>query len=199
MKKTALFVAMILSTAAMADGPGYNYLQGSYTQLETDDVFSDFGLNEPKMTGTGFAASYGLNDNWFIAAGFNSIDDDYYNAKLENDNKNIGVGYRLPVSATTDLVFSVDYLKVDFTVSADGDHDSFNDDGRAYGMGIRSMVAENFELSAAYSRVEMDEGEGSNNITVSGQYYVSKNWSLGLAYTDGENTTANTVFARYNF
>ena len=63
---------LILATPALADGPSYNYIQGSYQHVNIDDGFFDVDGD-----GFGISGSVALGDNWQLIGGYNSIDFDF--------------------------------------------------------------------------------------------------------------------------
>ena len=137
MSRTQVFRLFLLSlvassATAVADGPDYSYIQGSYGQIEIDDVDVD-------GDGFGISGSAALTQHFHLFGGYTTAD---MGSGVDLNQLEAGIGYNHPVSDTVDVVLSLAYLSAEIDLAGLG---SVDDSG--YGMGIRSkrfaLYAEN--------------------------------------------------------
>lgn len=212
-RKTLIALALTLpATAALAQGPTTG-VSWSYFDFGVQHVMPDEGDLDD---GTGFAirGSGAINDNWHVFLGWNrmpvegergfsgqggvpgvvSLDDDF-------DRYHIGIGYNLPVAATTDLFARVAYERaggVDIDVNV-GDQDftaeADSTDGYSVEVGVRSAFTANFEAGASARFISYDDpdvrlgdtpvdtsglitDDSSTSLVLHGQYKFGNGWGI---------------------
>lgn len=219
MNRKTLFVALALALPAT----------GAFAQNATTGVswsYFDMGLQRvaPDSSdlddGNGFAlrGSGAINENWHVFLGYNrtqlegargftndvgapgvvSLDDDM-------DRYNIGIGYNLPIAATTDLFARVAYERLgssefDFVVDAtpgpivrQGKIEKT--DGYSAEVGVRSAFNPRFEAGASVRYIAYDDpdvrlgdepydvgglisDDSSTSLVLNGQYKFGNGWGI---------------------
>lgn len=178
-----LLAATILtaSSAALAAGPRYNYLQGQWQESELEDSRAEFD-------GIGVAASFELNQQFFAFGQFSSLDD----RGVDLDRWAIGAAYKMPFGTNTDLNFGAGIVDYEINTGPFSDDDS----GLMLTAGIRSMLDKQLEVGASASYE--DAYDIDMLLNVYGAWHFTPQLAAGLTLTEGDlETTA--VFVRYSF
>jgi len=193
---TALAALPMVATAQIQSGLNYNYVEGGYvaTNLDNND-------NEIDADGVGANASLALSENFHLFGGFNRQDTDTFNffADRERHRVNtqtsqwrIGLGYNLPIAASTDLVARAAYEKFnldDVTVAGHRYRVGENDSGYSAEVGVRTAFNANFE-GHAYAGYE-DFGDGADDFygRLGAQVNFNPNWGLSgdVKFIDGDS------------
>ncbi len=178
MKKLLLATSLLAaSSAALAAGPQYTWVQGQWQESEIDGSRSE-------LDGFGVSGSVELNNEFYAFGQYASLDDEYADA----DRTALGAAYKMPLSATMDLNLGAGLVSYDF-----GDED---DEGVLLTAGIRSMLDNNLEVGA--SATYEDVLDIDMLFSVYGAWHFNKQLSAGLALTAGEiDTTA--IYVRVAF
>lgn len=181
MKKLLLATTVLAaSSAALAAGPQYTYLQGQWQESELD------GWNRD-LDGFGFAGSIDLNNEFFAFAQYASVD----HRDLEADRFAIGGAYKMPISPRTDLNFGAGIVSYDTDPEFDED-----DNGLLLTAGIRSMLNNELELGAGMNYEDALDADLLFNVY--GAWHFNKSVSAGLSLTEGDiETTA--IYVRMAF
>ncbi len=179
MKKAIIaLAAMGLSSAAMA-GPSWTYVDGAYI------VSSSF--NDQDIDGYQLEGSLGLFNIWHIAGTYGSADDDGAGLGEIDSYYNVRGGVHPAITDSTDFVAEIGYTQWDLKNGpADGQKPTAYD----LTVGVRSMVADDFELNAFLSAQSGDlDGSGGNDDftnlapSVGGQYFFLDHFSVNVSYT----------------
>lgn len=181
-------VLMLSSTIAMADGPSYSFIQGSYEQVDIDLG----GGFDADGDGFGVAGSVEINESWYVFAGFSSAE---LESIVDLDQFSLGAGWHSAISDKTDWFVSGSY--VDAKVSAPG-QGSFSDDGFGVGLGLRSMVSPSLEVSGSVNYVDFGDG-GDTAIGLGLWYTVTGNLALGLGASFGDDISSYGLGLRLYF
>jgi Ax21 family sulfation-dependent quorum factor len=197
MKRTSLLALSLLAAlplaahAQQASGLNYNYVEGGYvaTNLDNDD-------NDLDAEGFGGNASLALSDNFHLFGGFSAQESDdfsFLGQRVETDVNQwrVGLGYNLPIAATTDLVARAAYEKFEVDdVTVDGQRFDVNDgdDGYSAEVGVRTAFTSNFE-GHAFAGYE-DFGDGADDFygRVGAQVKFNPNWGISgdVKFADGD-------------
>jgi Ax21 family sulfation-dependent quorum factor len=197
MKRTSLLALSLLAAlplaahAQQAGGLNYNYVEGGYvaTNLDNDD-------NDLDAEGFGGNASLALSDNFHLFGGFSAQESDdfsFLGQRVETDVNQwrVGLGYNLPIAATTDLVARAAYEKFEVDdVTVDGQRFDVNDgdDGYSAEVGVRTAFTSNFE-GHAFAGYE-DFGDGADDFygRVGAQVKFNPNWGISgdVKFADGD-------------
>lgn len=210
MMRTTLCLTLALSAgSALAQQPFNNPgVSWSYFDIGLQHVSPD---NSALDNGTGAAirGSGEINDNWHVFLGWNrtAIEGRYVVpatggtalAILDDDvdHFNVGIGYNLPVAATTDLFFRVAYERLgsaDFSINTvalvpvdSGKIDST--DGFSGELGVRAAFTPRFEAGASIRHVALDDPK----VTVAG------NEQAFPPMLRDDSTTSAVLYAQYRF
>jgi hypothetical protein len=170
-KKIIPIAAALFMTAASAqnvtsNGFSYDYIDGGRQTTNVD--FSIQGEKfEADYTGAGVSISKLIDGNVFITAGFASasanslkIDSISYNIKTDVSETSFGIGYRMPLSAQTDL--NVQAISSSTKAEASGYGLSISDTDRvtSFGAQIRHKINDAFELNADIGSYDGEIGTG---------------------------------------
>jgi hypothetical protein len=210
MKKLILLMAtMALSGAAIA-GPAWTYVDGGI-------VFAD---SEGRDTSTGAAltGSFGL-DLFHFNLGAVALDDACSDCGPTGDSDDyasfrVGAGIHPAITDTTDLVVELGFTAGEYD---DGEAEP---DGVDLTFGVRSMIADNFELNAAavifYGTSDLCSNDGAPpgcdddlqdvGIRIGGQYFFTDRLSMNATATQGLSAATGTeggdsmqIGARFSF
>lgn len=176
------------STAAMAEGPSYSYIQAVYEEVDIDLG----GGIDADGDGWAVAGSVAINESWYAFANYSS-------AELENvvdvDQFGLGVGWHSAINTTTDWFVSAAY--VDAEVSAGG-FGSVDDSGFGLALGLRSMLTPSLELAGAINYVDFGDGDDTS-FGVAAWYTVTGNLAVGLGADFGDDVSSYGLGIRLYF
>ena len=175
MKKAMIAVAALAaSSAALADGPGWTFVDLGY--IRADSVVDE-------ADGFQLRGSYEFATKWHARLAYVDGEDGSVNGDF--DGYELIVGAHPAITDNTDLVWEIGLF--DF-------EDDFNNstDGYILSTGIRSMITDNTELNGMVSFSDGDADSGSIsadfseiNLMLGGRYIFSDNASVGVDYTEG--------------
>ncbi len=189
-----LFAALPLAASAQnASGLNYNYVEGGYVATNLDNDNGDIDAD-----GFGVNASAALSDNFHIFGGYASQDTDTFElvdgGERVNTDANqwrIGLGYNLPIAASTDLVARAAYEKFEIDdVTVDGETFDINegDDGYSAEVGVRTAFTDNLE-GHAFAGYE-DFGNDADDFygRVGAQVKFNPRWGISgdVKFADGD-------------
>jgi hypothetical protein len=188
MLRTIGFISLLtLAAPAMADGPNYNYIEGSYQRVTLDDGFIDVDGD-----GFGIGGSVGIGDNWQLIGGYNSTDFDF---GVDLDQLLIGGGFHTALTPNTDFVANLAYIRLD--ASAFGQ--SFDDDGYAASVGVRSMVSDKFELAGFVQYADLSDSGNDTSVRGEAWYNFTQSFAVGLNVGTAEDVLTYGIGARVYF
>ena len=201
MKRSLLAPALLLAalpfaaSAQNASGLNYNYVEGGYVVTNLDNDNGDIDAD-----GFGGNASFALSDNFHLFGGFATQDTDTFEV-FDGTNQNrvntdvnqwrVGLGYNLPIAASTDLVARAAYEKFeidDVTVNGQRFEVNDGDDGYSAEVGVRTAFTRNFE-GHAYAGYE-DYGNDADDFygRVGALVKFNPNWGVSgdVKFADGD-------------
>jgi len=193
MKKAVIAVALgCCAGIAQADqGPKWDQVTLSYAS-------SDF-LDE-SLSGLGASGSKLISETLFLAASYSSISSDgelfvgNSSDGLELNELSLGLGFRQALSQTTDFFGIASYEKIQIKSRSWRGSESATGDGYGLRAGIRSMLSDGFELSAALAHIS-DGDESDNYLLIGANFFLVEQFSLGLGYASSSDidTTSFSV------
>lgn len=187
MRRSYVLVALLsLSAAAAAEGLDYSYVQGSYSQVEFDDIGVD-------GDGFGIAGSFAISDRFAIIAGYEVADFDF---DLETTGYEIGGLFHAPLSDRVDFVSTLSYVSLEFDVPNFG---SVDDDGFGVGLGLRGMASPKVEVNGGISYVDFSDGGDDTTFGAGVRYNFTDAVSAGLNGNWGDDTSAYGISGRIAF
>lgn len=178
---------LVSAAPALAQGFSYNFIEGQYQRVDLDDGF--FNVDGD---GFGLGGSVELSESWFMFGGYNSTSFDF---GVDLDQLGIGGGWHTPLSPTMDFVASLAYVRLDVGNS----FGSFDDDGIAASIGVRTMISSNVELAGAIEYVELSDSGNDTSLNGSLLYNFTPNFAAGLNVGAGDDIVTYGVGARFYF
>lgn len=200
MKRPLILLALLAASpfaasAQNASGLNYNYVEGGYVATNLDNNNGDIDAD-----GFGANGSVALSDNFHLFGGFNRQDTDTFElfqggnrVDTHMDQWRLGVGYNLPIAATTDLVARAAYEKFqtdDVTIDGVRYDVGHGQDGYSAEVGLRSALGANFEgaITAGYQ----DFGGNADDFygRVGAVVKFNPNWALSgdVKFADHDTT-----------
>jgi hypothetical protein len=189
LRTLAVFFLGMFSTAAIADGLSYNYVQAAYQHVEIDDI----GGFDVDGDGFAFGGSFELADDWHVFGSYGTADFDF---GVDFNELLVGVGFHTAISERTDFVANVSYVSVEVDVGGFG---SADDDGFGAEIGIRSMVSPDFELAGYITQVELDDSGGETGLRGEAWYSVSETFAVGASIDAADDVTTFGIGGRLYF
>lgn len=188
LRYVVILISIVFSTAAMAEGLSYNYVQGAYQRVEID-----FPGGDVDGDGFGIGGSFEINDMWHAFASYSTSDLDF---GVDFDQLAFGAGFSSGLNDNVDLVARLAYVQVDASVSGFG---SADDDGFGISVGLRGMVAERVELEGYVDYVDLDDSGDDTSFNGAAWYKVSDNFNAGLQVGFGDDVTSWGIAGRLFF
>lgn len=185
----ATVVALMVSAAALAETPSYNYIEGYYQRVEIDDDFV------PSLDGDGFGVggSYEIAENWHVFGGYSTFGLDF---DVDLKELAIGAGYHADISDAASFYTNLAYIDAEIDVLGLG---SIDDNGYGVMVGVRGMVSERLELDGNLSYVDLGDGSDGTAFGASALYALSDSFSLGLTAGFDEDATTYGLVGRFYF
>jgi hypothetical protein len=151
------------------EGFDYRYLEASFVDVEIDDTGID-------GDGIRLEGLHSFGDSFFASAKYEDYDFDY---DLDGSAFLIGGGYIHPMSADLDLVAKGQYAQVEL--------ENYDDDGIGIGGGVRTRLADSFEVDAMLNLFNFDEGGSDTYIDLRGRYYINDRFAVSLNFDIGSD------------
>jgi hypothetical protein len=187
MRRSCVFAALLsLPAATVAEGLDYSFVQGSYTQVEFDDIDAD-------GDGFGIAGSFAIGDRFAVIAGYEVAD---YDFDIESTGFEIGGQFHAPLSDRVDFVSTLSYVSLEVDVPGFG---SVDDDGFGVGVGLRGMASPRVELNGGVSYVDFSDGGDDTSFGAGIRYNFTDAVSAGLDGNWGDDASAYGISGRIAF
>lgn len=171
---------------ASADSPSYDFFQIDFISGDIDN---------PDVDGDGFGlgGSVSIQENWYLFGEYSDLD---FDGSVDLSLLELGVGYRLPMSDTTDLALSASYVSADL----DSSFGSADDDGYGISALIRGMVSDQFELNGGISYVDLGgTGGDDTSFVFGGVYSFTDNVAFKAGIEIGDDINFYTAGFRFYF
>ncbi len=187
MKKAIISSAIlsVISFGAMAETPSFNYVDIGYvSDLNSDQDFDGYDLK----------GNLELNDNFYVNAGFRSIDLDIFGADVNGDIKMLGLGYKKEISSASTFYSELNAVKIKAGVNGFG---SGSENGYQVGFGVRSNLSSNFEVRAGVNYIDVD---GSDTYMIlNGVYSLSDSVALYFDLESDFDDSTYSTGVRFRF
>lgn len=187
MRLVLIFVTVAFASAAGAQEIRYNYVQGSYGQVDLDDGGLEFDGD-----GFGIKGSFAINERLFAFGEYQTADMDL---SIDFALSELALGYHTSLSPSLDIFASVGYVNID----ADSFFFSSNDDGVSIGLGLRGAISETIELYGGLNYVDVDDSYDETRVTAGFDFRVTKSIGVGLRATLWDNLNIFQLNARLYF
>jgi hypothetical protein len=171
------------SSALMAGGPSYNFIEARYLlDAELDSVDGD---------GFRFDGSYRFTHSVYGFAEYDTVDLDNYDADL--DVFKLGAGYIAALNPTWDLNVSLAYADAEVDVRGL----NYDDSGFEISTGVRAMIRPEIEIRANLNYIDIEDDD--TYFTIGGDYFFLPNLSAGVEIDLGADYETLSIGARYSF
>ena len=183
-----LIVAALLAAApfsASADGLSYTYVEGGWTQFQTDDDL----LDDPKLDGGYVRGSFALAEQVHVFGAWNyaskSYNYDYGHAKLELNQPELGIGYHMPFSERVDYTADIAWVRQQAEITVDSDIYNVRLRNKDHTNLVRATMGLRGKPSAMTEAwIKAGYMDGGNNFegtwvgTLGGQVNFTRTWGL---------------------
>jgi hypothetical protein len=179
------------SNSSHASGVSYNYVEANYAS--TDWLGANFD-------GFGVAGSLGFGDNWYGSLTYRQVRNG--DADVTLDDSSINLGWHTAMSDKADFLAEVGYARAGADVGGFG---SGSSDGYRAAVGIRGMMAPNFEgqVKAEWKKINDTGSSGEFGASVGATYHFGETWGLTASYEHskliGENMNTWGLGVRASF
>ena len=187
LKKSLGILLLVAASPAMAD-ISYNYVDLGVQRIELDS-----GGIDVDGDGFGIGGSFEIAEDWFLQAGFGTADFDF---GIDLDQTVVGIGYKRPMTTTSDVYATVNYVRAEVSASGFG---SADDDGFGISVGVRAMLTDTFELNGGLGYVDFDEGGDNTSVNAGGLYSFTDTFALGFGIDIDDDVTSYGIFGRLYF
>ena len=201
---TALLALAPLTAVAAPDGPSYTYVEAGWTQVKVNDDL----LDDPKLDGGYIRGSYAIGLQAYVFGAWSQVSRSYGvpggSLKLELDQPELGIGYRLPMSDRVDFTADLAWVRqnAEARLNRDGfdsirQKDHFNA-GRAT-LGIRTSPTSNTEFWLKGGYLDGSDMDGTWVGVVGGQFKFTPTWGLVGEVQVIEDVTQYSAGVRASF
>lgn len=182
----ALAIALAATSTSVfaqtVSSPSFNFISGGYVEADFEDESLD-----------GIAASFSQSfaENWFLTADYTKVSSEYnfveytdvvYVEKGDISRIYGNVGYKFYNEGNTTAYVSGGLAWIEVVVSNSSFPDIAADDsGWNLKVGVRHRFVDAFEVDASIRHYDIGNLD-SQEISLSGRYFVTSNISLGLGY-----------------
>lgn len=200
MKKFIILSSLLIASASANSAEqsknslSYNYIGIGYGANDLDD-----GSTSMKLTGYGAEASGLINESFFITGVFSNASTDKVkvnsvsiNADVDVQSYALGIGYRQPISADTDVYAIVGGVNQKVKLSATGVSETERASAATFDAGIKTLIAENLQLKIE-AGVILGDMRGKTEL----QYKVSSNIAATAGFALGKDSTSYLLGIRY--
>lgn len=190
---------MLIAGAALAFGAGsvhaqqsslsYNYVDALYHEGEV------LGRDQDALS---LRASFALNDSFFIKGSMIRGETDHnvnQFGKLKLRGYSGGLGYRVPINQTTDLVTGFEYVREDYRFPGN----TRDRKGFAADMGLRTMFRDNIEFQGGVIYRDAKDFGGDLGFQLETRLHLTPMFAVTLGYQDVDEVDGVHAGLRLNF
>lgn len=188
--KSAFVMGALLAAAL----PGTALAELHYSTFEARliDVDVDTGAGDVSGDGFSIAGSYEITDKLFL---FGEWQDQDFDGGIDGRGLELGAGLSHEIKPDLDFVGTLSLVDQELELGPF----SADDDGLALGGGIRTRLAESFELDAMLRYVDMDEAGSDTGIRLGGRYYFTDTMAVSFGMDTNDNADTMHVGFRAEF
>lgn len=182
-----LFVATVLFSAvsAHASDLSYGYVELGFEKVEFEDDWDTYDGDAINL-----GLSFALNDTVYAVAKVAKAEVE----DVEQRVLGLGLGAHAPISETTDIYAEAGFANVDLV----DDNWSEDDNGTVLTLGVRSKLADKFELGGGVTRLDVFDN-ADNTLFVNGFYYPTEKVAIGAELSKADDAKGYAVNLRVNF
>jgi len=182
---TALFTGSVLAS----EGPRYTYGDIGYSRVDFDDLNNDGDFLD-------LGGSLRVHDKLHLFADYSGGNVSVSSFDVDVTNVDAGIGANLPLSPTVDLIIDVAYLWSEL----DAGHGN-SDDEHGFGarVGVRAMLAPNFELNGGASYADYNDSDDNKALYAGLVYNFTDMVAMTAGVSAGDNVTSYDIGLRIYF
>lgn len=187
----ALALAALLPISAQAaDAPlSYSFIELDYSRASIDDV-------DANPDGFTLQGSVELGSQFYLFGSYFKGSDSVEGLDLDYDQKQVGLGFHHAINERADFLAEISYLDasvdVEDLVSADGD-------GYRASVGVRGLMADNFEGYAKANWTDGGDVDGDFSGTLGAQYKINATWGITAEAEFGNDASIYGIGVRASF
>ncbi len=182
---------MVLSTNAFSKEISYDYLEGTYSLISDSSLSVDVDAD-----GFAIGGSFSISPNIAITASFGAIDyDRVVGVDIESSGYNFGITTHTSIATGTDVFGNFSVVNSDVEASNGFATISDDDTGNSITVGLRHMITDSVEISAAFSRVDIFNDTG-NMFGFGTRFYTGEKFSIGIGYSTADDVDSFLLNAR---
>ena len=175
-------IILAIPTRAISQEFNYDYIQGTYGSSTIDTGIGDVDAN-----GFGVSGSFSISQNVAFSAGFSTESaDTFLGIDLDANSTIFGITGHSSSGSKTDIFGGFSVLMGEIEASDGFTTLSDDDTGNIIEFGIRHMVTDTVELTAAFSRTDIFD-DTSNQTGFGLRFYSDEKLSLGVGYATGDD------------
>lgn len=181
--------AALITGPALADGFSYNNIEARFISTEIEDAEPGVDLE-----GDGFAIAGSVEFGPTIH-GFGTLSGTEYEDTIDVGSLTAGLGFNHSLAPALDLVTGLSYERLKVEV----DDSRVIEEGFGLHAGLRGRVGDKVELTAGLKYIDYGDGLDDTTIMAGGRYYFSRNFALGLDYSENDDGDTWALAFRYDF
>ena len=184
-------VLALVSAMALANEPGKTDTGLDYNKIEVD--YMSATINDATWNGYYTSGTYLVSESIFLLGNYASVS----RSSTIVEKSNIGLGYRLPIGASTDFFTTLSY----YSQTVEGCTTKLTDVGGNLGLGVRAKLSADADVVGAYNYISADSNT-YNNYSVSLKYNVTQSIFVTggyLSQTGASSASAYLVGAGVRF
>lgn len=182
-KYGAIASLALATTAVFAASPEYTYVEAAFVNMDIDGLGDDDGW--------GIGGSAEVGEHIFIFADYSSIG---LPGGVDFNTLDAGIGYKSPISPTTDVNLSIGYIRFELDTSLFGNAD---EDGYVVDASLRSMVSNEFELNGGISYVDIGSGADDTFFHVGAVYSFNPSFAVFGDFSVSDDITTFMIGGRF--
>ncbi len=202
MSKKVTFILLITifllsTTSAFAKRvPSWDFIQISYLDTKVDSID---GAN---FTGFDLALTQSFQQNFFFAANYRELKDDYtydgVNYDVKGKGITAGIGYCQPLNATSGIFGQVSYEYNDSKININQQPVHYDDNGYSLEFGIRAMLTAKVEIFASVKHLDI-ANDKQKIFATNSFYHINHSLAIGLGYTVTDDLKNVMLSTRLSF
>ena len=175
-------VLALVSAMALANEPGETDTGLDYNKIEVD--YMSATISSATWNGYYTSGSFLVSESIFLLGNYASVS----RSSITREKSNIGVGYRLPIAASTDFFTTLSY----YSQTVEGTT-KLTDVGGNLGLGVRAKLSADADVVGAYNYISADSNT-YNNYSVSLKYNVTQSIFATGGYTSQTGASSSTAY-----
>lgn len=185
LRGVSLIAALALAGGAHAQSFDYSYIEGFYGHVDYDNGLDGDGF--------GLAGAFAVAENFHVFGSYSAVELDF---GLDASDFSIGLGYNTPISDTIDVVARLAYVREEVDIPNFG---SLDDDGYAFGVGLRGMVTRQLELHGDVSYLDLGDSGDNTSFGAGFLYHFTESLAAGLSGAWSDDVNSYVLSGRVSF